>query len=107
MVRIDRRRATHAARVHGQYTTDGGCVHACRIRSHAARVWFQHFVNPSKGGADVAANPRPVVLDFPAAPVLPHVDQDVVALRLAVQAGPTGPEGGMAALVDAILKNSR
>src|ERR1700677_409067 len=107
MVRIDRWPATHAARVNGQYTTDGCCVHACGIRSHAAGVRFQHFVNASKCGADIATNPRPVVLDCPAAPVLPHVDQDVVALRLAVQPGSAGPEGRVATLANAISENRR
>ena len=107
MVRIDCWPATHTARVIGQYATDGGGVNAGRIRSHAAGVRFQNFVNTPKCSANIATNPRAVVLDFPAAPVLPHIDEDVVALRLAVQAGSTGPEGRMAAVATAILKNSR
>src|SRR5580692_8735954 len=107
MVRINRWPATHTARVIGQYAADCGGVNARRVRSHAAGVRFQYFVNTSKRGANIATNPRPVVLDLPAAPVLPHIDQDVVALRLSVQARPTGPEGRMATSVGAISKNSR
>src|ERR1700722_12028 len=107
MVRVDRRPASHTARVIGQYATDGCGVIARRVRSHAAGVRFQHFVNPSERGANIATNPRTVVLDFPAAPVLSDVDQDVVALRLAIQAGPTGPEGRAATLANAISKNVR
>ena len=105
MVRIDCWPATHATRVIGQYTADCCGVNARGIRSHAAGVRFQYFVNTSKRGADIATNPRPVVLDLPAAPVLPHIDQDVVALRLAVQAGAAGPEGRVATFASAILKN--
>src|SRR5580692_373680 len=107
MVRIDRWSATHTTRVIGQYATDCCGVHTCRIRSHAAGVRFQHFVNTSKCGAHIATNPRPVVLDFPAAPVLSHIDQDVVALRLAIQAGPAGAEGRVATFANAISKNGR
>src|ERR1700733_9596897 len=105
MVRIDRWPATHTTRVVGQYATDGCGVKARRIRAHAAGVRFQHFVNPSKCSANTATNPLPVVLDFPAAPVLSHIEQDVVALRLAIQAGPAGPEGGVAAFATAKSKN--
>src|ERR1700684_3780851 len=107
MVRIDRWPATHTTRVIGQYATDGCGVKARRIRSHAAGVRFQGFVNPSKRSSNIATNPRPVVLDFPAAPVLSHIDQDVVALRLAIQAGPAGPEGRVATFANAISKNGR
>src|SRR5277367_4261560 len=98
MVRVDCRSATHTTGVVCQYATDRCGVNTGWVRSHAAAVRFQYFVNTSKRSADIAANPRPVVLDFPAAPVLPDIDQDVVALRLTIQAGPTGPEGRMAAL---------
>src|SRR5580692_12776782 len=107
MVRVDRRPASHTTRVIGQYATDGCGVIARRVRSHAAGVRLQHFVNPSERGANIATNPRTVVLDFPAAPVLSHIDQDVVALRLAIQAGPAGPEGRAATLANAISKNAR
>src|SRR3984885_1053487 len=107
MVRIDRWPATHTTRVVGQYATDCCGVKARRIRSHAAAVRFQHFVNASKGSANIATNPRPVVLDFPAAPVLSHIDQDVVALRLTIQAGPAGPEGCAATFANTISKNAR
>src|SRR5580704_5475314 len=107
MVRIDRWRATHTTCVIGQQATDGCGVKARRIRPHTAGVRFQHFVNPSQRSANIATNPRPVVLDFPAAPVLSHIDQDVVALRLAIQAGSAGPEGRAAALANAISKNGR
>src|SRR5580700_11114148 len=107
MVRIDRRPASHTTRVIGQYATDCCGVKACGIRSHAAAVRFQRFVNPSKCSADIATNPRPIVLDFPAAPVLSHIDQDVVTLRLAIQAGPAGPEGRVATFANAISKNGR
>src|ERR1700734_2557040 len=106
MVRVDRRPASHTARVIGQYATDGCGVIARRVRSHAAGVRFQHFVNPSERGANIATNPRTVVLDFPAAPVLSDVDQDVVALRLAIQAGPTGPGGRGAPFANAYRKMS-
>src|SRR3984885_16047973 len=105
MVRIDRRPASHTTRVIGQYATDCCGVKARRIRPHTAGVRLQHFVNPSECRANIATNPPPVVLDFPAAPVLSHIDQDVVALRLAIQAGPAGPEGGVAAFANAISKN--
>ena len=49
----------------------------------------------------------PVLLDFPAAPVLPHIDQDVVALRLAIQACATSPEGRVATFASAVSKNCR
>jgi hypothetical protein len=39
--------------------------------------------------------------------VLSHIDQDVVALRLAIQAGPSGPEGRTAIFANAISKNGR
>src|SRR5580704_6359496 len=107
MVRIDRWATTHTARVNGQYATDCCCVHARRIRSHAAGVRFQHFVNTSQCSANIATNPRSVLLDFPAAPVLPHIDQDVVALRLAIQAGSTGSEGRVATFMNAISKDGR
>src|ERR1700729_741 len=107
MVRIDRWPATHTTRVVGQYATDCCGVKARRIRSHAAGVRFQDFVYPSKCSAHIATNPLPVVLDFPAAPVLSDIDQDVVALRLAIQAGPAGPEGCAAIFANAISKNAR
>src|SRR6202046_1967299 len=107
MVRIDRWPATHTTRVVGQYATDGCRVRARRIRAHAAGVRFQDFVNPSKCSAHIATNPLPVVLDPPAAPVLPHIDQDVVALRLAIQAGPAGPERRATNFANAISKNGR
>src|SRR5580704_4456484 len=107
MVGIDRWRATHTTRVIGQYATDGCGIHACRIRSHAAGVRFQDFVDASKCRANIATNPRPIVLDFPAAPVLSHIDQDVIALRLAIQAGPASPEGRVATFANAIFKNGR
>src|ERR1700733_4434043 len=107
MVRIDRRPASHTTRVIGQYATDCCGVKARRIRPHTAGVRLQHFVNPSECRANIATNPRPVVLDFPAAPVLSHIDQDVVALRLAIQAGPAGAEGRAVTAANAILKNVR
>src|SRR5271170_3983975 len=107
MVRIDRGRATHTACVIGQQATDGCRVKARRIRAHAAGVRFQHFVNPSECSANIATNPRRVVLDRPATPVLSHIDQDVVALRLAIQAGPAGPEGRASTVANAISKNTR
>src|ERR1700733_558197 len=107
MVRIDRWPASHTTRVIGQYATDSCGVHARRIGSHAAAVRFQHFVNTAKCSANITTNPRPAVLDFPAAPVLSRIDQDVVALRLAIQAGPAGPEGCAATFANAISKNAR
>src|SRR5580692_10469256 len=107
MVRIDRWPAAHATRVIGQYATDCCGVKARRIRPHAAAIRFQHIVNPSECSANIATNPRPVVLDFPAAPVLSHINQDVVALRLAIQAGPAGPEGCAVTFANAISKNVR
>src|SRR5580698_87908 len=107
MVRIDRWRATHTTCVIGQQATDGCGVKARRIRPHTARVRFQYLVNPSERSANIATNPRPIVLDFPAAPVLSHIDQDVVALRLAIQAGSAGPEGRVATFASAISKNGR
>src|SRR3984957_1283610 len=107
MVGIDRWSATHTSRIVGQYATDGCGVIAGRIGSHSATIGLQHFVNPSKCGSNLAANPLPVVLDFPAAPVLSHIDQDIVALRLAIQAGPARPEGCAAIFANAISKNGR
>src|ERR1700688_2438423 len=107
MVRIDLRPTTHTTCVVSQYAADCCGVNARRIRPHAAGVRFQHFVNTSKRSSDIATNPRPVVLDFPAAPVLSDINQDSVALRLAIQAGPAGAEGCTATFANAISKNAR
>jgi hypothetical protein len=48
-----------------------------------------------------------MVFDFPTAPVLSHIDQDVAALRLAIQAGPASPEGRVVTIANAIAKNGR
>src|ERR1700722_174641 len=61
MVRIDCRPATHTTGVIGQYATDGCGINAGRIRSHAAGIRLQRFVNTSEGSADITTNPRPVV----------------------------------------------
>src|ERR1700722_18119759 len=107
MVRIDCWPAAHTTRVIGQYAADSRGVNARWVRSHAAGVRLQHFVNMPQRGAHIATNPRPVVLRLPAAPVLPHIDQYVVALRLAVEAGAARPEGCMAAFAGAGLKKRR
>jgi hypothetical protein len=39
--------------------------------------------------------------------VLSDINQDVVALRLAIQAGPAGPEGRAATFANGISKNAR
>jgi hypothetical protein len=39
--------------------------------------------------------------------MLSHIDQDVVALRLAIQAGPAGSEGCAATFANAVSKNAR
>src|ERR1700722_7893950 len=107
MVRIDCWPAAHTTRVIGQYAADSRGVNAGGVRSHAARVRVQYFVNAFQRGAHIATNPRPAVLHSPAAPVLPHSDQYVVALRLAVEAGAARPEGCMAAFAGAVSKNGR
>ena len=50
-------------------------------------------VGVAEHGARLDPGQRAVLLDRDAAEVAPHVDQDAVALALAVEAGAAGPEG--------------
>ncbi len=77
---------------------------ADRAGDRARRVGPQQPAVPGEGGVRphdrrprTDPGPRTAVQDLDACPVVPYVDEDVLALRLAVQAGARRPEDDVAA----------
>ena len=85
--------AAHPARVVGEDAADAGDVGAGRVGPELAPVRPEHPVGVPEDGARLDARPRAVVEHLHPGPVPANVDQDPVALGLAVQAGAAGAEG--------------
>ncbi len=91
-VGVPGRATAHPAGVVGDHAADGGDVGAGRVGTELAAVWGEHLVGVTEHDAGLDPRPRPVLLDRDAAEVAAHVDQDAVALTLAVEAGAAGAE---------------
>ena len=85
--------AAHAARVVGDDAADAGDVGAGRIGPELAPVRRQHPVGVAQQGPGPDPGARAAVLDLHPGPVAADVDDDPVALGLAVEAGAAGPQG--------------
>ena len=85
--------AAHPARVVGDHAADAGDVGAGRVGAELAAVRGEHAVGVAEHRARLDPRQRAVLLDRDAAEVAAHVDQDAVALALAVEAGAAGAEG--------------
>ena len=94
--------AAHAARIVSNHPADRAGVIAGRIWPELAAMTRQHGVGVGQDQARLGAEPQAVGLDLAAVPVATHLDQDVVRLRLAVQAGAGGAECGVASLLPAV-----
>ena len=79
-----------------------GDVGAGRVGAELAPVRGEDAVGVAEDGAGLDPRQRPVVLDRDAAEVAADVDQDAVALALAVEAGAAGAEGDRDPLLAAV-----
>ena len=85
--------ATHPAGVVGEHTADAGDVGARRIGPELAALRREHPVGVAEHGPGLDPCPSRAVENLHPAPVPPHIDQDAVRLRLAVQARAARAEG--------------
>ena len=85
--------AAHAAGVVGDDAADRGDVGAGRVGAEFAPVRGEDAVGVAEHGAGLDPGYRAVLLDRDAGEVAAHVDEDAVALALAVEAGAAGAEG--------------
>ncbi len=80
----------HPTRVVGDHAADRGDVGAGRVGAELAPVRGEDAIGVAEHRAGLDPGQRPVLLHGDAAEVAPHVDQDAVALPLAVEAGAAG-----------------
>ena len=94
--------AAHPARVVGDDAADGGDVGAGRVGAELAPVRGEDAVGVAEDRARLDPGSGAVLLDRDAAEVAAHVDEDAVALALAVEAGAAGAEGDRDPLLAAV-----
>ncbi len=86
----------HSGRVVGDDPADGAGDGAGRVGAEDPAVAGQRGVGPQHGGAGPDAGPPALLQHLDTGPVAAYVDQDVLALGLAVQRGPGGAEDDLA-----------
>ena len=94
--------AAHPAGVVGDDAADAGDVGAGRVGAEFAAVRGEHAVGVAEHGAGLDPGDGAVLLDRDTAEVAAHVDEDAVALALAVEAGAAGAEGDRDPLLAAV-----
>ena len=92
-VGVRRHAAAHAARVVGEYAADAGDVGAGRVWAELAALRSEDPVGMAEDRPGPHPGPSATVDHLHPTPMTPDVDQDPVALGLAAEARPAGPEG--------------
>ena len=87
--------APHPAGVVGDDPADRGHVGRGGVRPQPPPGAPQHGIGLAQDCAGAGPQPGPAVLDHHPGPVPPDIDEDVVGLRLPVQARAAGPERGV------------
>ena len=96
--------AAHAAGVVGNHASDGACVRTCRIRSEPSAVSPEHCVDVAEDHSWTRAHAAAIVLHFGAIPMTAHVDQNIVRLRLTVEARSRGAKRRVPSVLSAIAE---
>ena len=85
--------APHAPGVVGDNPADGGEVGARRVGAELSPIGCEDPIDVPERRARAHARPRPLRLDLHAGEVAPDVDEDALALSLAVEARAAGAKG--------------
>ncbi len=94
--------AAHPAGVVGDHAADRGDLGAGRVGAELAPVGSEDAVGVTEHGAGLDPGERAALLHRDAAEVAAHVDQDAIALALAIEAGAAGAEGDRDARATAV-----